>query len=149
MKYDRWAATVARFLALSSGLGPGFHSSCCDCPQNGTINVAHPFSQIAPRPGQQLLNTVNKCQCCQVPLPRFIDNIMTFSYHFSNCKKKGKFDFFCLKPKLKLFCQFGGWTGLRVCPFTAGYRQTYWTFNYDFLLVFPLQRLSVGQTIVK
>jgi len=62
-------------------------------------------------PGQQLLNTVNKCQSCLVPLPHFIDNIMTFSYHFSNCKKKESSIFFCWKPKLKLFCQFGGWGG--------------------------------------
>jgi len=45
-------------------------------------------------PGQQLLNTVNKCQSCLVPLPHFIDNIMTFSYHFSNCKKKESSIFF-------------------------------------------------------
>lgn len=103
-------------------------------------------------PGQQLLNTVNKCQSCLVPLPHFIDNIMTFSYHFSNCKKKEN-SIFLLETKIEivLSVRWSGWV-VCVCPFAAGYRQTYWSFNYDFLLVFPallLLALSVGQTIVK
>lgn len=140
MKYDRWATV------------PGLEGervrerereivarSCCDCPQNGTINVAYPFSQIVAQQKDarlQLLNTVNKCQCpfppfplsslaippaCSLPCP-FIDNIMTFRIIFQIVKK---LNYFFLKTKIEIVLSVGG--AVRLGPFrlwlTAGVLQ--------------------------
>lgn len=96
--------------------------SCCDCPQNGTINVAYPFSQIVAQQkdaGLQLSNTVNKCQCPFPPSPPFpsplpsllpcpfIDNIMTFRIIFQIVKKTLKY-FFFRKTKIEIVLSVGG-----------------------------------------
>lgn len=126
--------------------------SCCDCPQNGTINVAYPFSQIVAQQKDarlQLSNTVNKCQCpfpasppFPSPLPSllpcpFIDNIMTFRIIFQIVKKTLKY-FFSKNQNWNCFVSW--WCCRDWIPFglwlTAGLRRTYWSFNYDFLLVF-------------
>lgn len=114
MKYDRWATVAGR------GRRRGRREkgrqivarSCCDCPQNGTINVAYPFSQIVAQQKDarlQLSNTVNKCQCPFPPSPPFpsplpsllacpfIDNIMTFRIIFQIVKKTLKYFFFFLE----------------------------------------------------
>lgn len=149
MKYDRWAdwlATVARVRVRVYSVP----WSCCDCPQNGTINVAYPFSQIVAQQKDarlQLLNTVNKCQCpIPEPKPRYysiVDNIMTFRIIFQIVKKK------ILENTLLFFhsenqnwnCCVSWWCllGKSLCQLvTAGHRATYSSFNYDFLLVFAL-----------
>lgn len=132
MKYDRWAdwlATVARVRVRVYSVP----WSCCDCPQNGTINVAYPFSQIVAQQKDarlQLLNTVNKCQCpIPEPKPRYysiVDNIMTFRIIFQIVKKKYIRKYASIfsfgKPKLKLLCQLVVSTGQ--VPLPVGHSRT-------------------------